>query len=413
MEKKMVEFPSDQIKIGIDLLKVARAMDRAMSIFENDQSTIFSLNSDIKTYIHDQGYQKIKSPRDKVKCSFKNCENFAVHKSHTIQKSASLNRIAENGHVYGPAEGYFQGHDLQKCGINEASTFPGFCTVHEQKFSKFENQGALLDHQDYRLQTFRTICREITINKRLITQLNYRKHQYVNFRNNKLDEYLDVELKKENIDRSKLVGSRYDLKGKMVRFLEERIKLTTQYLKSLDLFYESAFFDMENQIDKKMAFIGLELDWEIPCCLAGRGGLKFQGKQRTRSVEFILNVLPYQKKTYLIVASFRNNKRHVMEYIERYNQNPFALITMVESWMMYGSDHWFISPTLYHEMSNQVKEKIYYEMYLSHKSIWAVPEFSIFKDTRKKLIEYYKGLGTEYEPIIKAQEMKMMEDEIK
>ena len=77
MGKKMVEFRSDQIKIGIDLLKFARAMDRLCRYLRMTNQLYFLLNSDIKTYIHDQGYQKIKNPRDKVKYSFKNRENFA------------------------------------------------------------------------------------------------------------------------------------------------------------------------------------------------------------------------------------------------------------------------------------------------------------------------------------------------
>lgn len=78
-----------------------------------------------------------------------------IIKAHTIPKSSSLKAIALNGHVLGLKFGIetLQKHNgkivPEKIGINNASTFTGFCQIHDdrlfsclekEKFSKTEEQ---------------------------------------------------------------------------------------------------------------------------------------------------------------------------------------------------------------------------------------------------------------------------------
>ncbi len=66
------------------------------------------------------------------------CEGQIV-KAHTVPKSGSLRRIAEGGHVYQfradlPLLKRTHGKPTEKLiGINEASTFTGFCSRHDSK----------------------------------------------------------------------------------------------------------------------------------------------------------------------------------------------------------------------------------------------------------------------------------------
>ena len=50
-------------------------------------------------------------------------------------------------------------------GINEASTFPGYCLEHENLFSEFENIKDFKTGEHMGLQLYRTVCREIVINE--------------------------------------------------------------------------------------------------------------------------------------------------------------------------------------------------------------------------------------------------------
>lgn len=95
-----------------------------------------------------------------------NCDKEIIS-SHSISKSSSLKKIAEGGHIYNHKLNFYNFFDLnnsnpihiiepQKVGINEASTFYGFCKYHDNKI--FED----IDVKD------------IHINKRTAFLLGYR-----------------------------------------------------------------------------------------------------------------------------------------------------------------------------------------------------------------------------------------------
>ena len=95
------------------------------------------------------------------KCSAK------IVNAHTVPKSASLKSIARNGHVYGPK--YSFEHFLQSdkrfaptlIGINKASTFTGFCTIHDNDiFSPLEDEEFSNEPQQCFLLAYRAFARE-------------------------------------------------------------------------------------------------------------------------------------------------------------------------------------------------------------------------------------------------------------
>jgi hypothetical protein len=95
------------------------------------------------------------------KCSYPDCDRITGISSHTIQKSGALRLISENGHVLCPRINKDNLHlTMESVGLNEASTFTGFCEEHEQMFT-FERNKTLATNEDYEQQVFRTVCREL------------------------------------------------------------------------------------------------------------------------------------------------------------------------------------------------------------------------------------------------------------
>src|SRR5712691_4083439 len=89
------------------------------------------------------------------------CGKQTIRYSHTIQMGGPIAAIAENGVVLHPvfrADGSVQ---MAPCGKGKASTFPGFCTVHEDMFKSFEQSKSITTPADIVLQTFRMVCREL------------------------------------------------------------------------------------------------------------------------------------------------------------------------------------------------------------------------------------------------------------
>jgi len=88
--------------------------------------------------------------------------------AHSISKSGSLKEISENGHVMGTKpnlQSLIKTNGkltLEKVGINRASTFTGFCSMHDKKlFAPLEDEKITLTNQQLFLLAYRGMCREI------------------------------------------------------------------------------------------------------------------------------------------------------------------------------------------------------------------------------------------------------------
>ena len=90
-----------------------------------------------------------------------------IIKAHTVPKSSSLKAIAVNGHVYGfiPSLKSIQKHQgrlkPELIGVNQASTFTGFCKLHDDKiFAPLEKQTFKASPEQCFLLTYRAFSRE-------------------------------------------------------------------------------------------------------------------------------------------------------------------------------------------------------------------------------------------------------------
>jgi|GEM_PF-2689106 len=87
--------------------------------------------------------------------------------AHTVPRSMSLKRIAENGHVVGvrrhlPGRGAKAPLEIDTIGITKASTMNGFCRDHDSRvFAPLEAISFAGDQQQLWLLQYRSICREL------------------------------------------------------------------------------------------------------------------------------------------------------------------------------------------------------------------------------------------------------------
>lgn len=90
----------------------------------------------------------------------------AIVKAHTVSRAASLTFIAEDGHVIKLApdlrELTLKGRYREpRLGINKASTFSGFCSVHDSAlFRRVDDPAVVWDREAAFLLSYRTLCRE-------------------------------------------------------------------------------------------------------------------------------------------------------------------------------------------------------------------------------------------------------------
>lgn len=81
-----------------------------------------------------------------------------VIKAHTVQRSTSLNSIAQDGHVLHLAPD----HGVRREGVRTASTFRGFCKWHDANaFRELETEPFIGTHAQLAQIGFRTVCQEL------------------------------------------------------------------------------------------------------------------------------------------------------------------------------------------------------------------------------------------------------------
>ena len=112
-------------------------------------------------------------------CFSPNCDKKCIN-SHVLQKNGILTQIALDKHLIEVKPTNIWEIDnqsvfkYQKIGINEAFTFPGFCSLHDSEI--FKNiESAIVDFSSYKTQclfSYRGLCQEIRRKQQIELFLN-------------------------------------------------------------------------------------------------------------------------------------------------------------------------------------------------------------------------------------------------
>lgn len=121
--------------------------------------------------------------KQSYKCMHPDCNNMAIS-SHSQQRERQLRSIAKNGHVYALQRNHYQlakrlndqksALQLKELGIAVASTFPGFCSMHDEKlFAPIDREELVVsDEKQAFLIFFRTFCYEFAQKRRALDFLS-------------------------------------------------------------------------------------------------------------------------------------------------------------------------------------------------------------------------------------------------
>lgn len=179
------------------------------------------------------------------------CSSPASIKSHTIQRRGGLGAIAENGHVCSTKKAFANLEkrsgqvDMEKIGVGQASTFPGFCSYHDTElFRPVEQVNSKLDACSGFLLSLRAVTYELATKD---SQL--RSHV----------------ASKEFID----YGRSFEHQAMLQNFFNLHQVGIEQGLKDITLLkalYDEAF---QSQDFSRFSFYGVEFDKVLPFAAAG------------------------------------------------------------------------------------------------------------------------------------------------
>lgn len=332
--------------------------DLAQQLFGYGPNDLFNeygkpVHMDDKYFISNH-YRYIKdreqSLKKKVKCMYPECNRKPIM-SHSIPKSATLNKISDNeGYVIAPKlkdKEYIE----DRISINQASIFPGFCTLHERDFDGFEKSGDY-QHQSIVLQNFRVICKYY--NRLLSVKRSYEKSKDKYEKD--IFDYYNHYLDKINSLRPSPITLK-EISDEVTNHMDTQVSLIDYMIAKV---HNEDFYPYVMTLSGKEGLVKVilvEIDTSLPLCIAGKSEFETDGKKYTVH----LSLFPSESKTTLIFSYNSEFEKCFEIELSKYKSDE-DIILFVESWMIYGTDDWFIAPSEWNKYDNEKKTMILNEL---------------------------------------------------
>ena len=283
-------------------------------------------------------------------CMCSSCRENTIKYSHVLSKSQILKPISVNSKIYQfeyrplfyPEQPI--GYSLK--GINEAYTFKGFCSHHDNKiFSPIEPSTGRIDWSDIRSQYllgYRILCNELATQE-IVYEIN---EHLLNYSDSDDPMY------------------KFDLQMKMANLMSS-CKTLLHYKTIL----ERGVF---NGIYSGYSFKHVELPFQFDLCVCspihvddGRG-LCFKHNYQESN---IVMIFPYYGKTEIIIGYSSEFDNVWMNYIipEFQSRNPLSLSRAFAN-VLYRVEFNAMSPTLYHSLDPSLIE-LFLKTFLQNASI--------------------------------------------
>jgi hypothetical protein len=361
-----------------------KAFEDADDLFQLKPERIFGTESQRKAALFGFLAQKWKAWEHAGTCMYRGCGRKSIARSHSIHRAGPIEQIAEQQHVLTPAFSE-RGISLKRIGVRDTSTFPGFCETHEQLFTPFETAGRITDGDQTALQAFRTVCREIARKRHDAEHIKRGLEAYRATRNNYFRAAIlsvspGVEFKGVSEE-----GNR--LEETSVSMLAE----AEDDLKELEELYDELFQYIDAGSPEPCIHaldISPDISLEIPVALSGLGVMRYRDPKKHRAL-CLLGILPQGKTTLTFIAAAGSHSKAIAQYAKQM-QFGFGTLNAMESWMVYGSDHWFIRPSAWEAIPAARQSLILKAIQGIEHSIGSVPPFSILDAARLKLLGFVR-----------------------
>lgn len=319
--------------------------------------------------------------RKKVRtCIVPSCTSRSIPKSHTIQRT-SLECIADNGHVLAPKAAQRSNRiEMIRLGVNRASVFPGFCATHEGMFQQFERVSRIQSSTDLSLQLYRSVCREIVRFRIDIESMREIVDDYLEFRRRQLEHLYRQRVPDQ-------IFSLTEVRASDVREAEATRWLTNteRHLASFQKDFEPAALAGLSNPDQGLCTCAVIVDENIPVCLSGHGNFHIKTKQGLHNVRALLLVLPQRRDTVVSISVLQRDRHHLARYLRQF-AGPLGLLCMIESWMIHGTDHWFISPKVWTSIDPGIRRNILDDILDVSRNIGSFYRHTVFNELKRRTI---------------------------
>ena len=127
------------------------------------------------------------------------------------------------------------------------------------------------------------------------------------------------------------------------------------------------------------------IDIKIPVCLSGRANINILDNDKSKNIILFVNVLPTNKKTTIFISSLKENEDYLKLYVNNVLSDGPSFINMIETWMIRGTDHWFIKPSIWNNIEQTRKDKILSDINDLRYNIGTPYTITIFDELKKQI----------------------------
>ncbi len=407
-------MPTTPKSIPPEVQLVARAFDQIIDEYDANNKVIFQNESERARQHFVAIHRRVKDWSKSQQCVVPGCGQQSIARSHTVPKSMSLRVIEESGHVLVPTFDQKRGEPkVEKVGLSDATTFPGFCTTHELLFRNFEGKGSIDTASEVFLQIYRAACRELFRARFVVEQHDWMMTEYCKARDEGLVRLIRDRARALGLQKETDLGSLHFESDPLVDGANERAlpirDLITHLEQRLLPALERAVFNAD---DSGVSVIATEVNVEIPVALAGSGSFWVtEGGTETRIV-LLMNVVPQSGCTLIVMATLAEEERFLNAYQARWMNHALSILSMIESWMINGTDQWCIRPSTWEKIPTLRAAGLLAEIMGFKRNVGEECDASIFDDIRSELIRASEVANAsnrtpEYIRFIESEQRKM------
>lgn len=177
-------------------------------------------------------------------------------------------------------------------------------------------------------------------------------------------------------------------------------------------FYDAYFSCIVND-DDTISTMVLEMPYKLPVALAGRSNFACKNDSGVISIfTVVLSIFPSDSSTYLILSYKSEDQNNFVEIIKGYD--ALTILGFIESWMIYGTDYWYISPDYWNSLGSGLKNRILNDLLITEYTPSKELDYSIFSKIREvKINEYEDELKKNKNPEIRKRIKAILEKEKK
>lgn len=105
--------------------------------------------------------------------------------------------------------------------------------------------------------------------------------------------------------------------------------------------------------------INIKVPFQIPVAILGISDtiLFNEVKNIDEDAIIILNCLPFENSIEVIVSCLDHYKDSFLKFIKYKTQTPLTMLNFIESFMVNGTEHWFIKGSVWNVLEDQKKDR--------------------------------------------------------